>query len=160
MLDVGCSQFPRCHQGFVPALRDHSPVTLRWHLFGTKTMNSKTTGIWFTIAAALFALIFVFERFLRPAAPEPSRILPELRPPAVTGVQVIPSGALEIRADRTNGAWLLTKPITYPAQPAAIEALLDALQKLTPATRISAAELRNHRNADVEFGFETPDRKS
>ena len=69
---------------------------------------------------------------------------------------MIPSGALEIRADRTNGAWLLTKPIVYPAQPAAIEALLDALQKLTPATRISAAELRNHRNADLEFGFETP----
>jgi hypothetical protein len=119
-------------------------------------MNSKTTGIWFTIAAALFALIFIFEHFLRPSAAELSRILPELRPPAVTSVQVIPSGALEIRADRTNGAWLLTKPIAYPAQPAAIEALLDALQKLTPATRISAAELRNHRNADVEFGFETP----
>ncbi len=119
-------------------------------------MNSKTTGIWFTIAAALFALIFVFERFLQPAAPESSRLLLELRPPAVTSVQVIPSGALEIRADRTNGAWLLTKPIAYPAQPAAIEALLDALQKLTPATRIDAAELRNHRNTDVEFGFETP----
>ena len=119
-------------------------------------MNSKTTGIWFTIAAALFAVIIVFERFLRPAAPEPSCILPELRPPAVTGVQVIPSGALEIRADRTNGAWLLAKPIAYPAQSAAIEALLDALEKLTPATRISAAELRNHLNADVEFGFETP----
>jgi hypothetical protein len=119
-------------------------------------MNSKTTGIWFVIAAALFALIFVFERFLRPAAPESSGILPELHPLAVTSVQVIPSGALEIRADHTNGAWWLTKPIAYPAQPAAIEALLDALQKLTPATRISAAELRNHHNADVEFGFETP----
>jgi hypothetical protein len=119
-------------------------------------MNSKTTGIWFAIAAALFALIFIFEHFLRPSAAEPAGLLPELRPPAVTSVQVIPSGALEIRADRTNGAWLLTKPIAYPAQPAAIEALLDALQKLTPATRIGAAELRNHRNADVEFGFETP----
>ena len=119
-------------------------------------MNPKTTGIWFAIAAALFALILIFEHFLRPATAEASCILPELRPPAVTSVQVIPSGTLEIRADRTNGAWLLSKPIAYPAQPAAIEALLDALQKLTPATRISAAELRNHRNADMEFGFETP----
>ena len=82
-------------------------------------MNSKTTGIWFMIAAALFALIFIFEHFLRPAAAESSTILPELRPAAVTSVQVIPSGALEIRADRTNGAWRLTKPIAYPAQPAA-----------------------------------------
>ena len=119
-------------------------------------MNSKTTGIWFATAAALFALIYFLQHFLRPAAAESSRILPELRTTAVTSVQVIPSGALEIRADRTNGTWLLTKPVAYPAQPAAIEALLDALQKLTPATRISAAELRNHRNADVEFGFETP----
>ncbi len=118
-------------------------------------MNSKITGIWFLIAAALFALIFILEHFLRPSA-ELSLILPELCPPAVTSIQVIPSGALEIRADRTNGMWLLTKPIVYPAQPAAIEALLDALQKLTPATRIGAAELRNHRNADMEFGFETP----
>jgi hypothetical protein len=81
-------------------------------------MNSKTTGIWFTIAAALFALIYIFEHFLRPAAAESSCILPELRPAAVTSVQVIPSGALEIRADRTNGTWRLIKPIAYPAQPA------------------------------------------
>jgi hypothetical protein len=119
-------------------------------------MNSKTTGIWFAIAAALFALIYIFEHFLRPSAAESSGILPELRPPAVTSIQVIPSGSLEIRADRTNGVWLLTKPIVYPAQSAAIEALLDALQKLAPATRISAAELRNHHDTDVEFGFETP----
>ena len=119
-------------------------------------MNSKTTGIWFTIAAALLALIFMLERFLRPAAVEPSRILPELHPHAVTSVQVSPSGAFEIRADRTDGAWQLTKPAPYPAQSAAIDALLDALQKLTPVTRISATELRDHRNADSEFGFETP----
>jgi hypothetical protein len=119
-------------------------------------MNSKTTGLWFTLAAALFALIYVFQHFLRPAAAESSNLLPELRPAAVTSIQVIPSGALEIRADRTNGGWRLVKPIIYPAQSAAIEALLDALQKLTAATRISAAELRGHQDADTEFGFETP----
>jgi hypothetical protein len=119
-------------------------------------MNSKTTGIWFTIAAALAALIFFLEHFLRPAPVESSTLLPGMRPVTVTGIQVIPSGALEIRADRTNGAWRLIKPITYPAQRATIESLLDALQKLTPVTRISAAELRTHHDADAEFGFETP----
>jgi hypothetical protein len=119
-------------------------------------MNSKNTWIWFVIAAALFAFIFVFGHFLRPPIAESSCILPGLRPNAVTCVQVIPADALEIRAVHTNSAWLLTKPIAYPAQPAAIEALLDALQKLAPADRISAAELRNHRNADAEFGFEPP----
>ena len=119
-------------------------------------MNPKTTGIWLTIAAALFALIFIFQHSLRPAAAESPCILPELRPAAVTSIQVIPSGALEIRADRTNGAWQLTKPIAFPAQPAIIESLLDALQKLTVATRISSAELRSHHDTDAEFGFETP----
>ena len=119
-------------------------------------MNSKNTWIWFVIAAALFAFIFAFQHFLRPPAEESSRILPGLRPNTVTSIQVIPANALEIRADRMNGTWLLTKPISYPAQAAATEALLDALQKLAPVTRISAAELRNHRNADTEFGFEPP----
>ena len=74
----------------------------------------------------------------------PAAILPDLQPAAVTSVQVFPAGALEIRADRTNGGWVLTKPVVYPAQTAAIEALLDALQKLAPA-KISAAELREHK---------------
>ena len=119
-------------------------------------MNPKTTGIWFVIAAALFAFILLFEHFLRPPPPASNVILSGLLPSAVTGVQVIPSGALEIRADRTNGAWLLTRPIRYPAQPAAIEALLDALRKLTAATRLGAGELRQHTNANTEFGFEPP----
>ena len=86
-----------------------------------KIMNSKNTLIWFVVAAALFAFIFVFDHFLRPSVAEPSVILPGLQPATVASVQVIPANALEIRVDHTNGAWLLTKPVVYPAQPAAIE---------------------------------------
>jgi len=118
-------------------------------------MNSKTTGIWFVIAAALLAFIFIFEHYLRPVAAGPATLLPSLRPAAVTGVQVFPAGALEISADRTNSGWVLARPVAYPAQAAAIEALLDALQKLAPA-KISAAELREQKNAESEFGFESP----
>ena len=118
-------------------------------------MNSKTTGIWFVIAAALLAFIFVFEHYFRPVVAGPAPLLPNLRPAAVTSLQVLPAGALEISAERTNGGWVLTKPVAYPAQTAAIEALLDALQKLAPA-KISAAELREHTNSDAEFGFENP----
>ena len=118
-------------------------------------MNSKTTGIWFVIAAALLAFIFIFEHYLRPVAAGPATLLPNLRPAAVTGVQVFPASALEISADRTNSGWVLARPVAYPAQAAAIEALLDALQKLAPA-KISAAELREQKNAESEFGFESP----
>ena len=81
-----------------------------------------------------------------------------MQPAAVTSVQVIPADALEIRADRTNGAWLLTKPVIYPAQSAAIETLLAALQKLTPAIRISAAELREQRECGSGLWFRNPQR--
>jgi hypothetical protein len=117
-------------------------------------MNSKTTSIWFVIAAALLAFIFVFEHYLRPVVTGPAALLPNLRPAAVTSVQVFP-GALEISVNRTNGGWVLARPVPYPAQTAAIEALLDALQKLAPA-RISAAELREQKNSEADFGFEKP----
>jgi len=118
-------------------------------------MNSKTTGIWFVIAAALFAFILFWEHHLRGPAPN-ANILPELKPSTVTSIEIFPAGALEISAARTNGNWQLTRPVGYPAQTAAIETLLDALQKLVPATRISAAELREHRTTEAEFGFDNP----
>jgi hypothetical protein len=119
-------------------------------------MNSKNTWFWFVVAAILFAFIFVSQHYFRPVAAGVEKILPGLQPQAVTSVQVIPSGTLEIHADRTNDEWLLTSPVSYPAQSAAIEALLAGLQKLAPALRISAAELRKNPNSDAEFGFENP----
>jgi hypothetical protein len=136
------------HSGFVIG---HSPAPSSRDFHGANSMNSKTTGIWFVIAAALLAFIFVFEHYLRPVAAGPAPLLPNLRPAAVTGIQVFPSGAQEISADRANGGWILTRPVVYPAQIAAIGALLDAIQKLAPE-KISAAELREHTNADAEFG--------
>ena len=118
-------------------------------------MNSKTTGIWFVIAAALFAFILFWEHHER--GPNiAANIFPELNPAAVTNIDVFPSGALEISATRANGHWQLTKPVIYPAQTAAIETLLGALQKLEPATRISEAELREHQATEAEFGFDNP----
>jgi len=119
-------------------------------------MSSKNTWIWFVLAAALFAFIFSFQRFSRSSTTEPSHVLPGLHPNTVTSIQVIPANALEIRAERTNRTWLLTKPVIYPAQPAAIEALITALQKLMPIIRISASELREHSGTNIEYGFEPP----
>jgi hypothetical protein len=119
-------------------------------------MNSKNTWLWFVVAATLFAFIFIFQHFFRPAGASLEKILPGLQPEAVTSVQVIPAVPLEIRADRTNDSWFLSRPVSYPAQPAAIEALLQALEKLTPATRITAADLRERHATDAGFGFENP----
>jgi hypothetical protein len=119
-------------------------------------MNSKNTLVWFVLAAGLFASILLLNRYLHPPAVSSGDILPGLQPASVTSVQVIPAGSLEIRADRTGGSWLLASPISYPAQSAAIEELLGALQHLVPATRITAGEIHEHRTATAGFGFDPP----
>lgn len=119
-------------------------------------MNSKTTGFWFVMAAMLFALVLFFRHFQNLSSPEPVQILSHLQPQLVTSIQIIPPNTPEIQADRTNQTWFLTRPVSYPAQSAAIEALLDALQKLTPAMHLEAGELREHNDTDKEFGFDNP----
>ncbi|HTV63635.1 MAG TPA: DUF4340 domain-containing protein [Verrucomicrobiae bacterium] len=119
-------------------------------------MHSKTTGVWFVIASGLAAFIFVYQHYFAHVSGAPTLILPHLRPDAVTSVQVIPASQLEIRADHTNGNWMLAKPIVFPAQSAAVEALLDTLQKLSPAMRITAAELRANKNLETDYGLDNP----
>ena len=116
-------------------------------------MNSKSTGIWFVIAALLGGFIFSLKHYHQ--QPVPAGVLGGLQSSAVTGIQIT-SDAQTIRADLTNGTWQLTQPVIYPAQAAAVSALLDALQNLTPASRISAAELSEHDEASAEYGFDDP----
>jgi hypothetical protein len=119
-------------------------------------MSTKNTFVWFLLAAGLFVSILLLNRYLYQPAASNGNILPGLQASLVTSVQVIHAGALEIRADRRDDSWLLAKPVPYPGQSAAIEALLAALQKLAPVTRISAGELREHHTADTDFGFDAP----
>jgi hypothetical protein len=119
-------------------------------------MNSKHTLTWFVIAVALFMFIFIYEYFQHSTVPESLDILPGLRPPAVTSVQVFPNNAPEISVERTNDTWFLTQPVVYPAQKTAVDGLLDSVQKLKAATRISPVEMSQARNANAEYGFDTP----
>ncbi|HTV40179.1 MAG TPA: DUF4340 domain-containing protein [Candidatus Sulfotelmatobacter sp.] len=119
-------------------------------------MNSKHTLTWFIVAVALFAFIVGYRFFQRSAPVEPSELLPGLRSLAVTAVEVSPKDSHEICAANTNGDWFLTQPVAYPAQASAIESLLDALQKLKPALRISSAEVSQNHDANSVYGFDSP----
>jgi hypothetical protein len=116
-------------------------------------MNSKTTWIWVTLAALLFAAVVVVEKYGRPAPPELVALLPGFRASDVTSVQFAPAGQMEIRAERTNDVWQLVKPNPYPAQAHSIEILLTALERLAPAHVITGAELLKYPDADEQFGF-------
>jgi hypothetical protein len=119
-------------------------------------MKSKTTALWFVLAATLAAAIWFLEKHFTPAAPAENFLFAGLRAGQVTDIQIIPAGAREISVSRTNKNWRLEKPFAYPAQTAAIQALLGALEKLTPVMALTAAEMRGRKNADAEFGFENP----
>ncbi len=119
-------------------------------------MKSRTTLLWFVIALVLAGFIWLSQKFLEPSASTPPVLLSGLHANDVTSIQVSPVGSHQISAVRTNQAWLLTLPVAYPAQSAAIESLLAALEKLKPALTITAAELDGHKNADAEFGFDDP----
>ena len=67
-------------------------------------MKTKSTFFWFVLAAGLFASIIFLDHYLRPPAVATRNVLPGLQPLSVTSVQVIPAGALEIRAERVNHA--------------------------------------------------------
>jgi hypothetical protein len=117
-------------------------------------MSSRTTWFWILTAAALFAFIYFIPA---PAPKSPVPVLPSFQAASVSSIQILPKGhQLEIRAERTNVSWHLTRPISYPAQSAAITNLLFALQNLVPDTAIPETELTNRFNADEEFGFTDP----
>jgi hypothetical protein len=119
-------------------------------------MKSNTTTIWLVLAAILAAAIWFVEKHLQPAAQPDNALLAGLHAADVTSIQVTPPGGREISVSRTNNHWFLERPVAYPAQAAAIEALLSELEKLTPTLRLSAAETSAHKNADAEYGFENP----
>jgi hypothetical protein len=119
-------------------------------------MKSKTTVIWFVLAAALFAFIWIYEHHFSNVAVPSTNLLPGFRADAVTDIHISPAGAREISLTRTNNSWSLNKPFSYPAQASGPRRLLATLEKLTVATRISASELKGKTTTDSGFGFENP----
>jgi hypothetical protein len=119
-------------------------------------MKSKATIVWLMIVVALAATIWILNNYFQPAAPKVKPLFAGLRVDHVTDVDIIPGSSHQISVVRTNNGWQLEKPIVYPAQAAAIDGLLDALQRLMPVMSFTPGELNAHKNADAEFGFDNP----
>jgi len=119
-------------------------------------MTSRANWFWISMAAALFAFIFFYQRHAHKPPAGPVRLLADFKTADVTSVQVRPEGQLEIRAERTNGTWVLTQPLAYPAEPAIVESLLVALEHLIPSTYITRRELAARPKAEEEYGFTSP----
>jgi hypothetical protein len=119
-------------------------------------MNPRNSWILASVAVALFAFIYFFERHLHEPVAVGTKVLPAFKAAAVTSIRVQPARQFEIRADRTNDTWILTKPVVSPAQSLAIDALLKALQEMTFIRHISAEELRGNPKVNEDYGFDEP----
>src|SRR5262245_41335533 len=120
-------------------------------------MNSKTTWWLAGLAAALFAFIFFFERHRQTdRQTKPATIFPGFTVANVTAVQVRRGNQSAVRAERTNETWVLTAPLTYPAQGVALEGFLKHLERLESQAIISAEELSARKQTAADFGFAEP----
>lgn len=108
-------------------------------------MNSSQTKWLVGLALALFAFI-AFDELRRPSGPPPSpaagQLVPRLRPATVTRIEVTLSNAT-IRAEFAAGQWRLTAPLSYPADPLLISALLEICSSRRPQVIIPAAQVKS-----------------
>ena len=100
-------------------------------------MQRKLTWILSTLALALFAFIYFFERKIpgsaeRLAAP---KLFAQLSPGEIRALEITFQSGGTVRAEQTNGAWFLTRPV-YPAQQSAIETLVTNILNLRRFDRI------------------------
>jgi hypothetical protein len=119
-------------------------------------MSSRQNWFWVLLAAGLLGFILLHNHFRHKPATGPTRVIPDLKASSVTAIQIHLQGQTEIRAERTNSAWMLTEPLVYPAQAISVENLLAALEKLIAATHITAGELKNRPEAEEEYGLGNP----
>ena len=117
-------------------------------------MNSSQTKWLVGLALALFAFI-AFDELRRPSGPPPSpaagQLVPRLRPATVTRIEVTLSNAT-IRAEFAAGQWRLTAPLSYPADPLLISALLEICSSRRPQVIIPAAQVKS----PADFGLQPP----
>ncbi len=119
-------------------------------------MNPRNTWIWIIVATALLGVILVLEQLRPDPPPGLAPLLPGFNARIVTSVQIGHAGQMDIRVERTNATWQITRPVQYPAQAVSIEALLDALERLAPFSHIDSSELRRRPETEADFGFDPP----
>jgi len=122
------------------------------------TVNRKSTSFLVLVALVLLAYILVFER----RAPSPAQLaqqarqlLPGFDPAQVTGVEIIRSNNVVVRAERRLDQWQLLNP-PYPAQSVLIEDWLNTLGGQTRRAVLSATDVQTQPGGLAALGLAEP----
>lgn len=121
-------------------------------------MSWKGTWTLLGCAALLFGFIYFFEQHHKGTAEQggPPPPLLSLKPKEVTAIQLRRTNQFVLRVERTNANWSLVAPLGYPAQPYAIEGLLQTLANLRSQASISMEELAETKRSVAEYGLDVP----
>jgi hypothetical protein len=118
-------------------------------------MQRNLTWILVTAALCLYGFIYFFERRIPSSAERraPQRVLPIDTAQEIQTIEVVLSPTAVLRAERTNGSWVLTEP-RYPARQSALDTLATNLVQLRAFDRLPAHEAKLQ--DEKSFGLAPP----
>jgi len=120
-------------------------------------MKPRGTLLLVCVAAGLFAFIYFFDRLPHPVNHTgPGPVFPTLKPASVSAVRAQAAGQPEVSLERTNDSWRIVSPIAAPASTVVVNNLLQTLAGLNWHSRLTAADLDEHADANHDFGFAPP----
>jgi len=121
-------------------------------------MRTKVTLVLIFLNVALFVFIFKFERGWRTDQTQREsrrRVLgPETA--SIRQLRISGPGVATIELVRSGGHWALTSPIDWPANPHAVNRILNELQFLEHETSFSVADLEKNKQSLADYGLEPP----
>lgn len=121
-------------------------------------MRTKITLILVFLNVALFFFIFKFERGWRTeqASLEARRRVLGPETADIRRIQISGSGVTTVKLARTGDDWSLTEPIEWPANPHAVNRIVNELQFLEHETSFSVAALEKNHQSLADYGLDHP----
>jgi len=121
-------------------------------------MRTKVTLVLIFLNVALFVFIFKFERGWRTdqAQREARRRVLGPETASIQQLRISGPGLATIELIRSGTQWSLTSPIDWPANPHAVNRILNELQFLEHETSFSVAELEKNKQSLADYGLEPP----
>jgi len=121
-------------------------------------MRTKVTLVLIFLNVALFVFIFKFERGWRTEQAQREARRRVLGPEAasIQQLRISGPGLATIELVRSGEQWSLTSPIDWPANPYAVNRILNELQFLEHETSFSVAELEKNKQSLADYGLEPP----